>query len=115
MTKTDFRYEKPVLVGLNDESVVGVTSCGYGGAATKDECQFNSVCQYGTKAGGCMTGTDACENRNCFAYCSGGSIVVPPSATQFTCAGGSFPYQNCYIGSNAYLSCKTGTMQGTCL
>jgi len=111
VTKTRFAYEKPVLFGLNGESVVGATECDTGNGFTEGGCQPGScviavMCSSGVSTQACVGGATACEKTaKCFASCqSGGSLS--------SCKSGSVAgtlYYCSSTGANASFMCVPGT------
>ncbi len=120
MTKTRFRYEKPVLVGLNGENVVAALCNPYGsgyysGGCQEGSCVVNVLCSTGNRTQACLAGPDACEKSSiCYATCSTGASVVVPKKDYY-CVNGDAASHTCEYGSSASMSCvPTGGYVGLC-
>lgn len=121
MTKVRFKYEKPVLVDLSCESVVGAT-CNPNGYATTDWCNDGScasyvLCNAGSYTQACLNGTNACDSSsNCYAVCTTGSPVSDPQTAAYYCDNsGLSAAQYCYNGTRASNDCAaTGGIYYSC-
>jgi hypothetical protein len=112
-----FRYEKPQLVDLRSDSVLGYTVCSGGFAVencSQGSCIVSAACGNGTEANGCTNGSAACHPSGCtYSCCYAGNSVEGGISTMCWCSGGSSAGYRCETGSRASFMC-TATGGSVC-